>query len=55
MKNPYKVMLIKDDKIIHESLWIMADDQKTAERVVIAANHSLYGEEVRVVSRPFCE
>ena len=58
MKEPYQVMLIKDDKIIYESDWVMADNQKAAEMLVVAEQAAAgglgYTEEVRVLSRPFC-
>ena len=54
-KNPYKVMFIKDNKIIYETVpWIMAENPETAQRIAIADNPSLYSEEVRILCTPFC-
>ena len=53
-KNPYKVMFIKNNQVILETDWVMAGSDTLAERLVIAKNGGLYGEEVRVLSRPFC-
>ena len=54
VKNPYKVMFIENNKIIHATDWIMAESDETAQRLAIAKNPAAYHEEVRVLVSPFC-
>jgi len=53
MKNPYKVMWIKDDEIIHISEWIMAETEEKAKFIDMGETVVSWSEEVRVLCTTF--
>ena len=48
MKHPYKVMWIKDDEIIHESDWIMAETEEKAKFIAMGETVTTWSEEGQI-------